>query len=55
MSIYGRVSHHLIAARDTALAHDSTSVMQRMTIEAIVFQIDTLLVAVRKLHHQEYL
>lgn len=52
LSIYGKVSHHLIAARDTALAHDSTSTIERMTIEAVVMQIDILIGAVRKLHHR---
>ena len=51
MSIYGRVSHHLTVARETALAHDCTSTLQRMTIEAVVLQIDLLIAAVRKLHH----
>lgn len=52
MSIYGKISHHLIAARETALAHDCESTLQRMTVEAIVAQVDVLLVAVRALHHR---
>ena len=52
VSIYGRISGHLIAARDTALAHDTNSTLQRMTIEAVVAQIDVLIAAVRRLHHQ---
>ena len=52
MSIYGKISHHLIAARETALAYDTTSTLQRVTVEAIVVQIDLLIVAVRRLHHQ---
>lgn len=55
MSIYGQISHHLIRSRETALAHEATSVIERLTIDAIVLQIDTLLVAVRKLHHQHHL
>ena len=52
VSIYGKISHHLIAARDTALAYDTDSTLQRMTIEAVVLQIDVLIAAVRRLHHQ---
>ena len=52
VSIYGKISHHLIAARETALAYDTDSTLQRMTIEAVVLQIDVLIAAVRRLHHQ---
>ena len=51
MSIFGRVSHHLIVARETALAHDSHSTWERLAIDTLVMQIDLLIIAARKLHH----
>jgi hypothetical protein len=51
LSVYGRVSHHLIVARETALAHDCTSFTQRVAVEGMVLQIDALIAVVRKLHH----
>jgi hypothetical protein len=55
VSIYGRISHHLILARETALAHRTAGLPERIAIDAIVLQIDLLIVAVRKLHHREHL
>ena len=52
---FGRITGHLMAARELALRHDSTSDLQRLAIEAIVFQIDALLLAVRKIHHRIHL
>jgi hypothetical protein len=52
---FGRITGHLMAARELALRHDSTSDLQRLAIEAIIFQIDSLLLAVRKIHHRIHL
>lgn len=52
MTIYGLISHHLIRARETALAHDSQSTIERVAIETVVAQIDLLIAAVRRMHHQ---
>lgn len=53
VSIYGRISHHLIVARETALAHDCQSTFERLTVEALVVQIDLLIIAARRLHHDD--
>lgn len=51
MTIYGRISHHLIRARETALAHDCQNTIERVAIETVVVQIDLLIAAVRRMHH----
>lgn len=51
MSVFGRISGHLIRARETALAHDCRTTVERVAIDAVVIQIDLLLIAVRRLHH----
>jgi hypothetical protein len=49
---FGRITGHLMYARRLALDHDSTSDMQRLGVEAIVLQIDVLLLLVRRIHHR---
>lgn len=49
---FGPITHHLMRARQLALQHDCTSDAQRLTVEAIVFNIDALLLIVRKMHHR---
>jgi hypothetical protein len=55
VSIYGQISGHLIRARETALAHRSGNLLEKLTIDALVLQIDAVIVIARKLHHQEHL
>lgn len=52
MSAYGVISRHLWRARETALSVDTTSTWQRLAIDALVLEIDTLLIVARKLHHR---
>lgn len=55
MTIYGRISHHLVRARETALAHRPVGLVERLALDAVVIQIDLLLIAVRRLHHEQIL
>lgn len=48
---FGRITGHLMAARELARRHDSTSVAQILAVEAIVSGIDGLLLVVRRIHH----
>lgn len=52
VTVFGRASGHLFKAREVLLAYDSTTFLERITIEALVTQIDLLIAAVRKLHHR---
>lgn len=52
MSAYGVISGHLWRAREAALAVDTTSTWQRLAIDALVLEIDALLIVARKLHHR---
>ena len=51
MSVFGRISGHLLRAREVALAHDAHSTVERITIDALVIQIDILILIARRLHH----
>lgn len=51
MSVYGAISGHLWRAREALRAVDTTSTWQRLTVDALVVEIDVVLIAVRRLHH----
>jgi hypothetical protein len=55
VTIYGRISGHLIKAREVALAHRAVNLFEKLAIDALVLQIDALIVVARKLHHQEHI
>lgn len=52
MSVYGIVSGHLYKAREALQAADTTATWQRIAVDALVIEIDVLLIAVRRLHHR---
>ena len=52
MSVFGRISGHLIAAREVAQRHDTASTWERMMLEAFMTVNDTLLIFVRRVHHR---
>lgn len=49
----GRITHHLMAAREVAARYECTSTAQHIAVEAILFQLDVLLLLVRKIHHRQ--
>lgn len=55
MSVYGRISGHLIHAREVALAHRPAGLFERLALDSVVLQIDLLIVMVRRLHHEEHI
>jgi hypothetical protein len=55
VSVYGRISGHLIHAREVALAHRTANLLERLTLDALVIQIDALILVVRRLHHHDHL
>ncbi len=52
MTVFGRISGHLIAARDVAQRHDSTSDWERLMIDAFLAVNTTLLMSVRRMHYR---
>lgn len=52
MTITGQVTHHLMRARELLARRDSTSDAERLAVEALLFQLDCLLLAVRSRHHR---
>ncbi len=51
MSVFGKISGHLIAAREVATSHDARSDFQRLAIEVTIWQIDIAIRLVRAIHH----
>lgn len=49
---FGKITGHLMAARELALKHDCTSDRQRLAVEATVWHIDILLAIVRGIYHR---
>lgn len=52
MTVFGRISGHLFAAREMALKHDSSSTWERLMIEAFLIVNDSLLLFTRRVHHR---
>lgn len=52
MTVFGRISGHLVAARELALKHDSSSTWERLMIEAFLIVNDSLLLFMRRVHHR---
>lgn len=52
MSVFGRISGHLIAAHEMAQRHDTTSVWERKMLDAFLMVNGVLLLFVRRVHHR---
>lgn len=52
---FGRITGHLMAARELAQHHDSATDSERFFVEVILMHIDLLLAITRAAHHRRTL
>lgn len=55
MTVFGRISGHLAAAREVLAQHDSRSDRERLGLEIVLVALDSVLALTRRFHHRSAL